>query len=125
MKSYLLSPCLPLACALAVFDVPASAQDGPVAPLEIKENWVGKDLLGLTSAGARVELRLEPDGKASVRAGTTSDTGTWRLSEAGYCTTWRTIRAGQERCYTVTRSGSAFTVANPDGSTSGSFTTIK
>ena len=103
----------------------ALAQDGPVSPKEIKDSWVGKDLLGTTAGGARTALRLEPDATASVSAGSTNDTGTWRLWENGYCTTWKTIRAGQERCFTVTRTGSLFRVTNPDGSLGGFFNTIK
>ena len=81
----------------------ALAQDGPVSPKGIKEllGWVGTSL-GTTAGGARSALRLEPDATASVSAGSTNDTGTWRLWENGYCTTWKTIRAGQERCFTVT-----------------------
>lgn len=101
------------------------AQDGPVSGQEIQQGWVGKELTGTTAAGARVFLKLDADGNASLTAGNTSDTGTWRAAENGYCTSWRTIRAGQERCVTVTRSGSIFKVTNPDGSLGGYFTSIK
>jgi len=103
----------------------ALAQDGPVSAKEIQDTWVGKDLIGTTPSGAKAFVRLEPDANASVSAGSTNDTGTWRLSENGYCTTWKNIRAGQERCFTVTRTGSTFRVANPDGSVSGFFNSIK
>ena len=103
----------------------ALAQDVSVSAKEIQETWVGKELIGTTASGAKAWLRLESGGVASVTAGTTSDTGTWRLSDTGYCTTWKTIRPGQERCFTVTRSGSTFRVNNPDGSLSGFFTSIK
>ena len=101
---------------LVLASLPLMAQDAPVSPKEIQETWVSKDLTGTTGSGARSHLRLESDGKASVCAGSTSDTGTWRISDGGYCTTWSTIRAGQERCFSVTRSGSMFKVFNPDGS---------
>ena len=103
----------------------AHAQDGPVSAKEIQDTWVGRDLTGMTASGHRASMRLEPDGKASVSAGSVNDTGVWRLSEGGYCTTWRTIRAGQERCFTVLRSGNAFKVMNPDGSLSGQFNAIR
>jgi hypothetical protein len=102
----------------------ALAQDGPVSPKDI-QGWVDKDLVGVTANGAPVLMRLASDGKASLSAGNTRDTGTWRLSDAGYCTTWANIRAGQERCFTVVRAGTVFKVANPDGSPSGQFTQIK
>ncbi len=104
---------------------PALAQDAPVAPSEIKDTWVGKELVGTTASGAAATMRLDADGKASISAGTTSDTGTWRLSDTGYCTTWSRIRAGQERCFTVIRSGPSLRVFNPDGSLSGQFTSIR
>jgi len=101
------------------------AQDGPVSGKEVQETWVGKDLVGTTASGSRVLMRLEQDGKATLSAGNTNDSGTWRPYDTGYCTTWKTIRAGQERCFTVTRAAAVFKVANPDGSPSGQFTSIK
>lgn len=101
------------------------AQEGTVSAKELQETWVGKELTGTTAAGAKASMRLEPDGKATISAGNTIDSGTWRISESGYCTTWKTIRAGQERCFTVVRTGSTFKVMNPDGSLSGQFTAIK
>ena len=101
------------------------AQDGPVTGKEIQEAWSGRELIDTTASGSKVYMKLEADGKASVTAGSTNDVGTWRAAESGYCTTWQTIRAGQERCFTVTRSGSTFKITNPDGSLSGYFTSIK
>ncbi len=103
----------------------ALAQDGPVPAKEIQDTWVSRELTGTTALGAKATMRLEPDGKASVIAGNTSDTGTWRISESGYCTTWKTIRAGQERCFTVVRAGATFKVMNIDGSLSGQFNAMK
>ena len=117
-----------LAAAVSLLVIPFSsslAQEAPVSAKEIQDSWVGKDLTGTTASGARAAMRLEADGKASVSAGNANDTGTWRLSENGYCTTWKTIRAGQERCFTVVKAGELFKVLNPDGSLSGQFSSIK
>lgn len=114
--------------AVSLFAAPfgsALAQVVPVSGKEIQDTWVGKELTGTTASGANVTMRLEPDGKASLTAGRTSDTGTWRIAENGYCTTWKTIRAGQERCFTVAREGATFKVMNPDGSPSGQFNAAK
>ncbi len=108
----------------AVF-APAYAQEQPVTPKEIQDTWVTKTLIGTTANGAPVTLTLQPDGMASVAAGKTNDTGSWRLSEQGYCTTRKNIRSGQERCFTVRRAGTKMTVFNPDGSVSGQFTEVK
>jgi hypothetical protein len=120
-------PCsLPVATLMLVaLATAAAAQDGPVSGKEIQETWVGKELLGTTANGAKVVMKLEANGKAALTAGNTSDTGTWRVADQGYCTTWATIRAGAERCFTVARAGGQFKVFNPDGSLSGSFHSIK
>jgi hypothetical protein len=114
-----LVPVLALACTSV------SAQDQPVTSKEIQDAWTGKTLLGTTSSGAPVTMKLQSDGTASLAAGSTSDSGTWRVSESGYCTTWKTNRAGQERCFTARRSGQKVTVLNPDGSVSGYFNEIR
>jgi hypothetical protein len=105
--------------------VPAYAQEQPVTPKEIQDAWVAKVLIGTTANGAPATLTLQPDGTASVAAGSTTDVGTWRLSDQGYCTTWKNIRSGQERCFTVRRVGTKMTVFNPDGSVSGQFTEVR
>lgn len=110
----------------ACFTAPvAFAQELAVTPKEIQDEWVGKVLIGTTPNGAPATVKLLADGSASVAAGTTSDSGTWRISDQGYCTTWKTLRGGQERCFTVRRSGTTMTVFNPDGSVSGYFTEIR
>jgi hypothetical protein len=94
----------------------AVGQGSSITPKEIQETWVGKTLVGTTANGAGATMCLGADGAAQVAAGGTRDTGTWRLSEEGYCTTWKKIRVGEERCFTVRRSGSNMEVLNSDGS---------
>jgi hypothetical protein len=113
------------ALVFACLTTSASAQEQSVTPTEIQETWVGKTPVGTTASGTPATIKLLSDGSASVSAGSTGDTGTWRVSNQGYCTTWRTIRAGQERCFTVKRSGTKMTVLNSDGSVSGYFTDIR
>lgn len=110
---------------LALAGTGVLAQEVPVLPKEIQDTWVGRELWGTTVNGVRAVMRLDPDGTASIAAGNTQDTGTWRLSEQGYCTTWKTIRAGTERCFTVVRNGGTYKVINPDGSTGGLFNGIR
>ncbi|MBP7566044.1 MAG: hypothetical protein KA795_08555 [Burkholderiaceae bacterium] len=123
MQRWLIRSCTLIAlCA----SMSTQAQDGPVTAKEIQDTWVGKELTGtIPSSGAPVQVRLDADGKAYMHAGRTNDTGTWRLSENGYCTTWVRTRPGQERCFTVVRAGTTFNVLNPDGSLSGQFTGIR
>lgn len=103
----------------------AIAQEQAVTAKEIQDEWVGKTLVGATPSGAPVTMAFLANGTVSLTAGSTSDTGTWRVVENGYCTTWKTIRAGQERCFTARRAGTKITVSNPDGSVSGYFTGFK
>lgn len=103
----------------------AHAQEQPVTAKEIQDEWVGRTLVGATPSGAPVTMKFQADGSVSLTAGPTSDSGTWRLVENGYCTTWKTIRAGQERCFSARRDGTKVTVWNPDGSVSGYFTSVK
>lgn len=102
-----------------------SAQERALTPDDVKATWVGKVVIGSTTAGAPVELRLQADGTASVVAGTTVDSGTWRPSENGFCTTWKKIRANQERCFSGVIQDSGVSIFNPDGSAAGKYTEFK
>jgi hypothetical protein len=104
----------------------AKGQDAPVSGKEITEQWVGKSAIGRTANGTPATLQLRADGTVTIASGSAVlDTGTWRAWDRGYCTTWKTIRAGQERCFTTIRSGRLMTVLNPDGSVSGFFDEIQ
>ncbi len=92
---------------------------------QITEAWAGKEVMGTAANASRVFLRLEADGKASVQSGNLSDTGTWRSTDNGYCTTWARIRNGQETCFTVVRQGGRFLVINPDGSNGALITHVR
>jgi len=67
---------------------------------------------------------MNPDGTALV-SGAAVDTGTWRLSEQGYCATWKKIRSGLERCFTIMRKGTDLEVINPDGTLSTTINEIR
>jgi len=99
----------------------AQAQDTNLSPQEIRATWIDKTITGVIQggplAGKSVEMHLKSDGSADIE-GAISDSGTWRLSNQGYCATWRKIRGGQERCFVVVRKGTEQHVFNPDGSLS-------
>lgn len=115
-----------VAAVAAVFTFSlAQAEDGPITAKEIKESWVGKKILGTLSNGTRLEMTLKADGTATLIALGKGDYGTWRLTEDGYCATWREIRAGQERCFTARRAGSVVVLLGPDGAEAGKFTEIR
>lgn len=126
LQSSFLGACLALSAFVTVSS--AMAQDVTLTPQEIKESWVGKTVVGTLAAGSlagkSIDFNLNPDGSA-ILAGALSDSGTWRLSEQGYCITWKKIRTGQERCFTVVRKGAEQQVFNPDGSLSTTITQIR
>jgi hypothetical protein len=103
----------------------ASSQERPLTQDDVKDKWVGKVVTGSTASGVPVELRLQPDGSASVVAGKTSDAGTWRPFAQGFCTTWKKIRANEERCFTGIVQGTTVKVFNPDGSAAGQYTEFR
>ena len=125
-QSSFLGACLALSAFVTVSS--AMAQEVNVTPQEIQASWVGKTVVGTLAAGSLagkpIDFNLNPDGSATL-AGALSDSGTWRLSEQGYCVTWKKIRAGQERCFTVVRKGAEQQVFNPDGSLSTTITQIR
>jgi uncharacterized membrane protein len=102
-----------LALGLFALDV-SVAQDSPMSPDEIKQAWVDKKVFSRGSTGAFFDFYLRSNGSAEVVGNSGSDSGTWRLSDTGYCTTWKKIRAGTERCFTVVKKGSSLIVFNPD-----------
>ena len=107
--------------AFLTLSMPSSAQDGQLSAQDIQTSWVGKTIVGTIgsgpAAGKSIEFIMNADGTAVV-SGAATDTGTWRLSDKGYCATWKKIRSGQERCFTVLRKGAEHHVINPDGTTS-------
>lgn len=103
----------------------AQAEDGPITAKEIKESWVGKKILGTLPNGSRLEMTLKADGTATIIAFGKGDLGSWRLTEDGYCATWREIRAGQERCFTARRIGPHIVLMGLDGAEAGKFTEIR
>lgn len=106
--------------------VPSLALAQAVSPKEIQETWVGKSLQGATGAGRSFTMKMQADGVITISGDAANDTGTWRLSDDGYCTTWKTIRAGTERCFTVRKLGNGeIRVNNPDGSVSGFISRIE
>jgi len=101
------------------------AQEAPVAVGELQEKWVGKALTVKFPNGFSAKLQFRPDSSLEI-SGAYNDVGKWRWKEpSGYCATWNTIRAREERCFTVTRKANDYLVANPDGSLNGTVIDIK
>jgi hypothetical protein len=97
----------------------ASAQSDTLSGTEIQQLWVGKEVIGRAPNGSRVIMTMSADGTARLLIGSQPDSGSWRLSETGYCATWKGLRGGQEACFTVKREGEKFHIYRADGSSNG------
>lgn len=94
----------------------AFAQDQAMTGEQVKAALVGKKVFGRSTTGGLVDFHMRADGTSDVAVGTMTDTGVWRITDNGYCTTWKKIRPGQERCFTVVKRGDKTLILNPDGS---------
>jgi uncharacterized membrane protein len=108
-----------LIAALLALPFAVQAQDKPLTPAEIKAAWIGKKLFARAANGNMLDLHMNSDGSAALTVGNFSDTGTWRLSDSGYCATWKRLREGKEACFTAVRRGSSVYILNADQSING------
>lgn len=88
----------------------------PIGQAEVQRELVGKvwkvKLPG--GAGSAVE-HFDADGTVQITGGL-NDSGTWRLWEKGYCTTWRQMRQGAERCFTIDKTPDGqYRIYKPNG----------
>ena len=105
--------------ALSCVVTSVAAEEVLMTPDEIQKTWVDKKIFTRAQTGVLVDFYLKSDMTADLSGTGWSDTGSWRMSDNGYCAKWKRIRAGEERCFTVVKNGSTVTVLNPDKSVSG------
>jgi hypothetical protein len=94
----------------------AFAQDQAMTGEQVKAALVGKKVFGRSTSGGLVDFYMRADGTSEVAVGNLRDTGVWRITDNGYCNTWKTIRGGREGCFTVVKRGDKITILNSDGS---------
>lgn len=105
------------ALVASIFMAPAAfAQDQAMTGEQVKAAMVGKKVFGRSTSGGLVDFYMRADGTSEVAVGNMTDTGVWRTTDNGYCTTWKKIRPGQERCFAVVKRGDKMLILNPDGS---------
>jgi hypothetical protein len=84
---------------------------------------VGKELAGMVwlvklPNGASATEHFDADGTMQI-IGSLNDSGTWRYWGKGFCTQWRRMRNGEERCFTLDKTaGGLYRIYKPDGSIS-------
>jgi hypothetical protein len=101
------------AFAVGLAATPAAAQS--LTGAEVMALFADKILTAVLPNGSTAELRLARDGTAAA-TGAVTDQGRWWPIESGYCSQWRTLSEGQERCFSVMRrADGAFDIVNPAG----------
>lgn len=94
--------------------LPALAADA-LSPEQIKEIFgTGRPFTAEAASGSVVMLTLAPDGaaKALPKGKKKAQTGVWRVSDKGYCTTWG---KADEKCYTVQKKRDGYDIVNSRG----------
>ncbi len=103
------------ALALAGVVSPASAATNQLTPDEIQSTFAnGKPFTAVSTSGDVFVLTFKPDGSAleTLKGRRKGSTGSWRVSDKGYCTTWR---SNKEHCYTVVKVGAKYAVRGATG----------
>ena len=111
---------LALCSLLIVFASTSLSAADFLKPDEIKTLLEGKKLLVRVGNGSPFEVQLNIDG-STVTSALGGDTGTWRLSDDGYCAKWTKIRKGEEGCFRVGKNAllgliSYYVINTADGS---------
>ncbi len=95
----------------------AHAQQGAatLGPEDVKKELVGKTWVVKLPDGSPATEKFNADGTVNITGGL-MDEGRWRLWEQGYCTTWRRMRGGAERCFTLDRTADGrYRIYKPNG----------
>jgi len=109
----------PAAVAILLATPALAAAGALLSPDEFKTTFAtGKPFTATSPAGKSYTLTLKPDGtavraaaaKPNAKAKPKGETGSWRVSDKGYCTTWG---KRPEHCYTVQKSGDGFDILGP------------
>jgi hypothetical protein len=80
----------------------AQQRSGVLGPDDVTKELAGKAWVVKLPDGSPATEWFNTDGTVRITGGL-MDEGRWRLWEKGYCTTWRRMRSGAERCFTLQR----------------------
>jgi hypothetical protein len=82
---------------------------------EVERELVGKTWIVELPDGSPAIEHFNADGTVSIIGGL-MDEGRWRLWAQGYCTTWRRMRGGAERCFTLDKTADGqYRIYKPNG----------
>jgi hypothetical protein len=99
--------------AIAVVVLPASAfAAAKLSPADIQSTFGTRVAFTASNVGGKTyTMVLRADGTATrtVKGSKTAEIGTWRASDAGYCSKWG---KGSEHCYSIAKNGARYDVLN-------------
>ena len=98
-----------------------SLRDKEISPLSQSELQAlharPRTIQGTSATGDRVTGTYTPEGVAKIQWSSGGAEGSWRIKDGKFCTTYSTLRGGEERCFTVYKTGdNEYKSFNPDGS---------
>ena len=98
-----------------------SLRDKGISPLSQSELQAlyarPRTIQGTSAAGDRVTGSYTPEGMAKLQWSNGGAEGSWRIKDGKFCTTYSTLRGGEERCFTVYKTGdNEYKSFNPDSS---------
>jgi hypothetical protein len=71
----------------------------------------GAGNIGTISYGA--DMTIKYDGKSGPQAG--GDSGTYKFDKGGYCSSWKKLRSGTEKCFTAEKLDNGYQLWTLDG----------
>jgi hypothetical protein len=105
------------AAAIAVFSLPATADDLSLEPEAITALFPGH-YEARVAGGYRLLIAAKEDGSLMGRAFGKEDKGAWKLEDNKLCVAWRSWTRGKFRCGSIVQNGDWYVATNAeDGDT--------
>ena len=82
--------------------------DAAMSRAEIEKKFIGKSLKFRTKAGLTGRVKHSRNGKSRLSNTNFSvkrDAGSWRFKGSRHCVSWKVIRKGKEKCFTISDTG--------------------
>ena len=106
MRAYIATAVSIGAMSLLLATSGMAAPAGKLSPDEIKTTFFdGKPFTASTPSSVKFKMTFTPDGKMKrhpVGGGKKGGEGTWKLSNDGFCRTWK---GAKEECFTIVSAG--------------------
>jgi hypothetical protein len=107
------------AIATLAFTGVALAADAMISQDEMQAAFKGKSFkdddgagnIGVISYGDDMSIKYE--GKTGPQAG--GDSGTYKFDKGGYCSSWKKLRNGAEKCFTASKLDNGYQLWTLDG----------